>query len=225
MAGLGLVASMLLVWIDLGDGIRGLRLAWSVNHWLFLVPLAGAGLFAAASMRSQHTRVLAIAAGLVVAGYVLLGVAKSFVTMDLDTAMIFGGAGLLLAAAASPAMRVAGGGLVLAGFVAPWADVSMFHAVLHTGVSIALVLWLVPIAGVAGLLSAGNRSEGRALASAAGLTVYAAIATVIGWFAITVFGAGAWLAFGASTVALVTGLFARWAPVVEAAPDQAIVAE
>ena len=222
VAGLGMVASMLLVWLDFGDGISGLRLAWDANHWLFLVPLAGAGLFMAASTRSQYTRLLAIAAGLVVAGYVLLGVAKSLVSMDLDTAMIFGGAALLLGATKSPAMRLAGGGLVLAGFFAPWADYSMASMLWHgyAAFSIALVLWLIPIAGIVGLLAAGNRAEGAKLSRAAGLTVYGAIATVVAVFCVEVFGMGAWLAFGASAVALLVGLFARWNPTVAAAPAQ-----
>jgi hypothetical protein len=217
MAGLGLVVSMLLVWIDVGDGISGLRLAWAGNHWLFLVPLAGAGLFVAAATRSSYTRLLAIAAGLVVAGYVMLSVAQSFITMNLETAMILGGAGVLLAAASSPALRLGGGGMVLAGFAAPWADFSMFDVLWHghMGVSVALVLWLVPLAGVGGVLSAGNREGGRALAAVSGLAVYAAFAAVIGWFAVSVFGLGAWLAFGSSGVALVVGLLARGERVVD----------
>jgi hypothetical protein len=212
LAGLVLVASMLMVWIDFGDGISGLRLAWNDNHWMFLVPLAGAALFVSASTRSAHARLCAVAAGVVVAGYVLFGVARSFIEMDLDTAMILAGAGLLVAASTTTAMRLAGGALVLVGFFAPWADFSMFDVLVHTGFSVALVLWLIPLAGIAGVLSAGNRLEGGKLAAVSGLAVFGAIVTVLGWFAINVFGIGAWLAFGASAVALVVGLFARWTP-------------
>src|SRR6185312_3959502 len=80
LAGVVLVGSMLLSWIDMGDySVRGLTLAWDENHWLFLVPLAGAVLAAAAATRSEHTRLAALFAGFVVTGYVLFNLAHSII--------------------------------------------------------------------------------------------------------------------------------------------------
>src|SRR5688572_10200497 len=64
--GVALIGSMFLNWIDVGGAWTrtGLRMAWSDNHWLFLVPLAGAMLLAAAATRSPYTRLAAIVAGL-----------------------------------------------------------------------------------------------------------------------------------------------------------------
>src|SRR4051794_12898029 len=92
---------MLLSWVDFGGAYRvsGLRLAWEENHWLLLVPLAGALVLAASATRSQHTRLAALLAGLAVTGYVLFNVAHSVIHSGLDTWLILGGAGLMLGGA------------------------------------------------------------------------------------------------------------------------------
>lgn len=225
VVGAVLVGSMILTWVDVFGGARGITLAWEDNHWLFLVPIAGATLLYTAATRSPHTRLAAIFAGVAVAGYVLLDVARSFVHADLASWLMFGGAGALLASTAPgrAPYRVVAGLAILAGFFAPWADVSMWDAlrasdIASFGLGVRL-LWLVPLAGLGGILSAGNRVTGGKLAAASGIAVFGSVLYVIGSLAWEVFGLGAWAALGASTIALVIGVLVRDAiPQVAAAP-------
>jgi hypothetical protein len=212
--GVALIGSMLLNWIDLGGewSRSGLRLAWSDNHWLFLVPIAGAILLAAAASKSPHARIAAIFAGLVVAGYVLFNIAHSILHSGLDTWLILGGAGVMLAGTPADrrSWRAVGGLLVLAGFVAPWVDYSLFkmlrHDIIDNGTT--NVLWAIPVGGVLGLLSAGNKESGR-MAALGGSLVYGSMLLVIALIAYLVFGFGAWIALGASATALVIGVLVR----------------
>jgi hypothetical protein len=215
VVGAVLVGSMLLNWIDLGGEfrMRGIGLAWEANHWLFLVPVAGAALVAGAATRSEHTRLAAIAAGISITGYVLFDVATSMLHSGLDTWLILGGAGAMLAGTSKErtVWRATGGIAVLAGFIAPWADLSMWHLLTsgYAGEMGIRVLWLVPVAGVIGIISAGSALKGAKLAAAAGITIYGTFLFIIGSVAWQVFGIGAWSALGASTVALVIGVLAR----------------
>ena len=228
VAGVALVASMFLSWIDLGGEYTrsGLGLAWDENHWLFLVPVAGALLVAAAATRSEFTRLAAIFAGIVVTGYALFDMSRSMIHAGLDTWLMLGGAGVILAGAKDRALwRGAGGVLVLAGFFAPWADISLWDMLRATsgwnsGLTVH-VLWLIPLAGVVGIISAGNARNGKQLAIAAGATIYGAFLWAIGSMAYLVFGFGAWAALGASTVALVIGVLARALPRLPSAPSPA----
>ena len=205
---------MLLNWIDLGGewSRRGLSLAWHDNHWMFLVPIAGAILLAAAATKSPYTRLAAIFAGMVVAGYVMLDITHSVVHAGLDTWLILGGAGTMLAGMAPQrrGWRAVGGLMVLAGFVAPWVDYSMFkmlrHDIIENGTG--NVLWAIPVGGVLGVISAGNK-EGAKLAALGGGLVYGSLLLVIGLIAYLVFGLGAWMALGASATALVLGVFVK----------------
>jgi hypothetical protein len=225
--GLAMTGSMVLNWVDVGGMFtaRGISLALEENHWLLLVPIAGVGLFLAAITRSSQTRLAAVIAGVAVTGYVLLALAKSMVHSGLDTWLILGGAGLLCASTGKGKTipRVIGGAAVLAGFFAPWADMSMFRALTSgftSGIS-SNVLWLVPVGGVLGVISAGNRENGK-LAATAGILVYGSILLVIAMVAIMVFGIGAWIALGASAMALIVGVIARApAPAVAATPAAA----
>ncbi len=211
--GVALVGSMALDWIDV-DGLwtqRGFSIALDTNHWLLLAPIAGVVLFLAAATRSSYTRLAAVFAGIAVAGYVLLGFARSMIHSGLDTWLILGGAGLLCAStgANKAVPRVLGGAAVLAGFFAPWADMSMWSALtggFHAGIS-SNVLWLVPVGGVLGVFSATNQQNGK-LAATAGILVYGSILFVIAMVAILVFGLGAWIALGASTLSLVIAVVA-----------------
>ncbi|HEY5921506.1 MAG TPA: hypothetical protein VIV11_07535 [Kofleriaceae bacterium] len=222
--GVVLIGSMALTWIDFGGlfSVRGYRLALDQNPWLLLVPIAGLVLTLAASTRSPHARLAAIFAGIAVAGYVLFGLARSIIHSGVDTWLMLGGAALMLAGAKDRAMvRALGGAAVLAGFFAPWADFSMFFTLrkVYDGELTFNVLWLVPIGGVLGLLSAGNAAQGRKLALAGGAMVYGAFLLVIGVSAWLIFGLGAWLALAASSAALVIGVLARSpAPVVAPVP-------
>ena len=214
-AGVVMVVSMLFSWIDaFGESPSGLRLAWDGNHWLFLVPAAGALLAAAASTRSELTRLAAIAAGVVVAGDVTFEFAKGILHSGLDGWLVLGGAGAILGgiSAKSRHLRVAGGLAVLAGFFAPWTHDSMFRALWAMGGAFdsVRVLWLIPTAGITAIASGADTTpRGSKLALASGLAVYGSILWVIGSAAWMLFGWGAWGAFGASAVALVLGLFAR----------------
>ncbi|NVB79816.1 MAG: hypothetical protein HOV81_15580 [Kofleriaceae bacterium] len=212
MVGAALVGSMILNWVDLGGDftVRGYQLALDGSRWFLLVPLAGILLVAASATRSAHTRLAAIFAGIVVAGYVMFGLTKGILTGGLDLWLMLGGAGAMLAGAGNRTwLRAAGGAAVLAGFFAPWADLSL-AGVLWEGDVPGLAfksLWLIPVAGVAGLLSAGG--NGAKLSAGAGITVYGAFVLVVGKVALAVFGLGAWVALAASSVALVIGVLAR----------------
>jgi hypothetical protein len=210
--GVVLVGSMLLNWIDLGGQFtaRGLSLAWNDNHWLFLVPLAGAVLIAAAATKSPYTRLAALAAGFVVTGYVLFNVSRSIVHSGLDTWLILGGAGIMLAATPRDraVWRAIGGIAVLAGFFAPWVDYSMWKTLtsdVHVSGISGNILWLIPLAGITGIF-ASFAKQGPTLAAAAGITIYGTFLLVIGLVAYLVFGIGAWAAIGASACALLIGV-------------------
>jgi len=228
VAGVALVASMVLNWIDLGGSWSrtGIGLAWDENHWMLLVPLAGALLVAAASTRSEFTRIAAIFAGIVVTGYVLFDLSRSIIHSGLDTWLILGGAGVMLAGSSRERVlwRAAGGVLVLVGFFAPWTRDSLWKGLTAAsgwdmGFTIR-VLWLIPLAGVVGIISAGNARNGKALAIASGATIYGAFLWVIGSMAYLVFGMGAWAALAASTVALAIGVMARKLPQSLPSPSQ-----
>ncbi len=215
LVGVVLVGSMLLNWIDVGGEfrMRGIGLAWEANHWLFLVPVAGAALAAGAATRSEYTRLAAIAAGISITGYVLFDVATSMLHSGLDTWLILGGAGAMLAGVSKERSmwRAVGGIAVLTGFIAPWADISMWH-LLTSGFAGEMgirILWLVPIAAVTGIISAGSAIKGAKLAAASGIAIYGTFLYIIGSVAWAVFGIGAWSALGASTVALIIGVLAR----------------
>ena len=212
--GVALIGSMFLNWIDVGGAWTrtGLRMAWSDNHWLFLVPLAGALLLAAAATRSPYTRLAAIVAGLVVTGYVMFEVAHSVVRARHDTWMILGGAGLMLAGTPNDrkAWRFVGGLLVLAGFIAPWVDYSLFKVLRSDLIDNGTtnILWAIPVGGVLGVISAGNK-EGAKLAALGGGLVYGSLLLLMAVVAYLIFGLGAWIALGASATALVIGVLVR----------------
>ena len=215
VVGAVLIGSMFLNWIDLGGEfqMRGLGLAWEANHWLFLVPVAGAMLLACAAARSEHTRLAAIFAGITITGYVLFDISRSMIHSGLDTWLILGGAGVILAGVSKERSlwRAAGGIAVLVGFIAPWADFSMWK-LLTSGFAEGFtirVLWVVPLAGIAAIISAGSAVKGAALAGASGAAIYGAFLWVIGSVAWKIFGIGAWGALGASAVALVIGVLVR----------------
>jgi hypothetical protein len=210
-AGTVLIGSMLLSWISLvGWEMSGLRVAWEEDHWLFFVPLAGAALLVTAATKSKYTRLAALFAGLVVTGYTLLDVAQSIFDSGLDTWLILGGAGAMLVGASRDrrAWRAIGGIAVLAGFFAPWDNHSLCKVLTSGYAGFATALWLVPLAGVAGLVATVHERAAK-LAAIAGIAIYGAFVFVIVRLAYAVFGWGAWAALGASTVALVIGVLAR----------------
>lgn len=214
--GVALIGSMLLNWIDVvgwGFQQRGISLAWHENHWLFLVPVAGAALLATAATRSPHTRIAAIFAGLVVAGYTLFSVAHSLVQARLDTWLILGGAGVMLGGMPKTRSmwRAVGGLMVLAGFIAPWVDYSLFKMLRHDIVANGTgnILWAIPVGGALGVFGAGNKDTGAKLAGLGGSLVYGSLLLTIGLVAYMMFGWGAWIALGASATALVIGMLVR----------------
>ena len=216
-----LVASMFVNWVDVGgESATGLGLAWEHEHWLFLVPVVGVLLAVAAGSRSEYTRLAAIAAGVVVSGNVMFQFAKTlFVDGGVDTWLVFGGAGVILGgvAATRRSWRVVGALAVLAGFVAPWDDQSMWRLLtsreldfLTDGLGITVrVLWFVPLAAIVAIGS-GVSSHAKAgrVALVAGLAVFGAFAWMIGSAANLVLAWGAWAALGSSALALVIGVLA-----------------
>jgi hypothetical protein len=230
VCGVVLVASMFVNWTDTWESRTGLGLAWGENRWLFLVPLAGAALAATAAARSELTRLAAIAAGVVVTGYLMFQFAKS-ILLDggVDSWLIFGGAGVVLGGITNTRRnwRVAGGIAVLAGFFAPWDSQSMFSvltsdqvAVLADGMGVTVrILWLIPLAGIVAIGSgvSSDARSGRA-ALVAGIAVFGSVAWVIGSLANLVFAWGAWAALGASTIACVIGVLAPGSAIRPALP-------
>ncbi|MBS1123245.1 MAG: hypothetical protein H6Q90_5473 [Deltaproteobacteria bacterium] len=219
-AGVVLVASMFVNWVDVGgQSATGLGLAWDNMSWLFLVPVVGGLLAASAANRSEHTRLAAIAAGVVVSGDVMFQFAKNLVDSGVDTWLILGGAGVILGGITTTrrSWRVAGGAAVLVGFFAPWDDSSMWRMLtsheldfLTRGLGITVrILWFVPLAGLVAVASGSSVSaRGGRLALVAGATVFGSFVWVIGSAANTVLAWGAWAALGASALALVIGVFA-----------------
>ena len=214
-AGVALVAAFFLSWTDLFESKSGLGLAWDEHHWLFLVPLSGIALAIAA--RGPFARLAAIAAGLLVADDVLFEVVRGVVEGGLPTWLVFGGAGLALAAIPErrQSWRVVAGIAILAGFFAPWDDQSMFavlrdsdmrHLADAWGLHLS-VLWLVPVGGVCALAAASG-PKGRILAAVAGVLVLGSMGLYIGSAMALVFAWGAWITLGASATALVLAVIA-----------------
>lgn len=209
--GVVLVVSMFFAWIDAGGfQIRGVSLAGQ-DRWLWLVPCAGLALAITAANRSRHTRLAALAAGMVVAGDVMFEVARGMLHMHADGWLVVGGAALLLLAAPAERrwLRVVGGLAVLAGFFAPWAAVPAYRIALAS----SPLLWVVAGAGAAGVASGlwSHAKSGR-LALASGAAVYAVLLLALADAAYLVFGLGAWSAFGASALALAIALVAPRGP-------------
>lgn len=214
-----MVASMLVNWIDvMGMTRSGFGLAWYENKWLFLVPLVGTALAISAGARAEATRLVAIAAGVTVSGYVLFQLGGGIIKGGAETWLMFGGAGAMIAGASksSREWRAIGGIAVLAGYFAPWVDMSLWDTMRSEYWDAAVdeagflrVLWLVPLAGIAGIGTAvSSHAKSGAAALCAGLAVFGAFAWVLGAAANMVFAWGAWAAFGASAFALVVGVLA-----------------
>ena len=217
VAGVVLVGAFFLAWVKLGDEPSGLSIAWHDEHWLFLVPLSGAMLAAAAGAKSNMTRLAAIAAGALIAGDMAFELLKGMVHFNLEMWLMLGGAAVVMIGSAENhrALRGAGGLAILVGFFAPWTSDSLFRGLLASndiadmfGFSTA-VLWLIPLAGIAALIASNQTGiRGRRLALGAGVAVFASILWFIGSIANMVFAWGAWATFGASATALVLGLVA-----------------
>jgi hypothetical protein len=216
VAGVVLVGAFFAPWTI--EGITGWSIAWHGEHWLFLVPASGVLLAATAHARSEHTRLAAVAAGLLVAGVVMFQLLRGALNGGLELWLMLGGAAAVLAGMGerSKGTRVLGALAILAGFFAPWTSASLFRALLSDGVDLARelgifvnILWLIPVAGVAALVSPGmSGTRGRYIAGASGVAVFGSMLWVIGSIANLVFAWGAWVTFAASATALVLGVLA-----------------
>lgn len=207
-----MIGAFFLAWIN--DGTSGLSLAWDGERWLFLSPIAGGALVAAAASRASYTRLAAVVAGVVVAGDVGYELMKGVFHGGLDLWLMLGGALVVLAGVPdkNKSLRVVGGIAVLVGFFAPWTE-STFSMLTSEaadfarmmGISVR-VLWLIPLAGVGAIISGG--AGGKKLAVASGLGVFGALMWMIGSVANMVLAWGAWMTLGASAIALVVGVLA-----------------
>jgi hypothetical protein len=213
--GLVLGGSMLLAWVDVETlRVTGLQIARNDNPWLFLVPAAGALLAVLAGTRSPHIRLAALVAGAVAPGYMVFNMARSMaIHAGLDTWLILGGAGLMLFGAGQGRRlwRAVGGIAVLVGFFAPWTgDTSTWHVLIRQRPThlAERLLWDILFAGGAGVVAAVLPNGGR-LAATAGGAIYGTALFLLGTMMWQVFGVGAWLALGASVVALVVGALTR----------------
>lgn len=216
VAGLVLVLAFFTSWIR--GGVSGFYLAREVKHWLFLVPAVGALLAAAAATRSSYTRVVAVIAGLLVAGDVVYQLLDSVLHSGVDTWLILGGGAVVLAGIEPKhkTLRAVGGFAVLAGFVAPWDKASMLHVLLSSDADMAKavginmnVMWLTGAAGIAAITSALIAPAwSRKLAAAAGIAVFVSFFWLLASVANVVFAWGAWTTLGASATALALGILA-----------------
>lgn len=214
-SGLALLGSMLMRWVDTGTlQATGLEIARNTNHWLFLIPAAGALLVLLTVTRSPHIQLAAIVAGAVTPGYMAFNMAHAFaIHAGLDTWLILGGAGLMILGAGPGGRlwRAVGGIAVLVGFFAPWTgDASTWHVLIRQRPTYLAerMLWDILLAGGVGVVAAFLPSGGKLAGMASGTILGTAlflIATVLAH----VFGFGAWLALGASVIALVVGVLAR----------------
>lgn len=225
VVGVVLVAAFFFDWVR--GGISGARLAWDIKHWLFLVPISGAALAITAGTRSQHTRLVAILAGLLVVGDVALALFRGVIDSGLDTWLLLGGAGVMIAGMADKrrSLRAVGGVAVLLSFFAPWDDKSMFRSLIGSdadvlkamGINVG-VMWLSGIAGVTAILSAlSTKPWSRWVAAMSGIAVYASFFWVMGSVVNMILAWGAWATLGASATALVLGVLAPGQRVVAAA--------
>jgi hypothetical protein len=223
-----MLVSLVLDWISVGgQHVRGLTIAWEEKRWLLLVPVSGAVLLASAASRSHFTRVAALVAGGVVAGDLVVELMWGMMRGGVEPWLIFGGAIAMMAGMANSrrALRALGGLAVLAGFFAPWSDMSMASALCHGGdlaseVGItAGILWAIPAAGAIGVASMfGKGAWGARLPLIAGIAVFGAFLWFLGSAASLILAWGAWATLGASAVALVIGVLApAQAPVPAAA--------
>jgi hypothetical protein len=215
LVGVVLVCAFFVAWIT--DGTTGLSIAWHEEHWLFLVPVSGALLAATAGAKSVHTRLCAIGAGLLVAGDLMFEMLRGMLHGGLDLWLMLGGAAIVLAGISdkNKSLRAIGGLAVLAGFFAPWTSESTFRGLLDgadfaaaLGINIK-ILWLIPVAGIAALASAGIAgTRGRNIAAVSGIAVFGSMLWMIGSVANLVFAWGAWATLGASATALALGVLA-----------------
>ena len=210
VSGCVLIGAFFLSWVKFGDDSSGLSIAWNHSHRLFLVPISGVLLVAAAASKSSWTRVAAVAAGMLVAGDMAFEMLRGMLHFNLDMWLMLGGAGVVLVGSSEKhrALRGAGGLAILAGFFAPWTDESLFHVLRMADVfGLSTVLWLVPVAGITACASANMTGvRGRRLALFSGIAVFASILWFIGSIANMIFAWGAWATFGASATALVVGV-------------------
>jgi hypothetical protein len=205
-AGVVMVVSIFFAWIDVGPlSLSGLQIARMGDHWMWIVPAAGALLAAAAATRSPYTRLAALVAGLAVAGDVVFEIAKSMLHMPVEGWLILGGAAVILIGVPERrrALRAVGGLAVIAGFFAAGG----IDATREAPGWIACLLWAIPVAGaVAGVSGVLVAPRARWLALGAGAAVYGVLLVLLVVAAYEVFGLGAWAAFGASAVALAASL-------------------
>ncbi|MBI2391679.1 MAG: hypothetical protein HYV09_18970 [Deltaproteobacteria bacterium] len=110
------------------------------------------------------------------------------------------------------------GAALLVGFFLPWVDlgfgptISGFAVARHapSGALLQMMLWLVPIGGLAMIVTAATGSRHARLTSVLvglGLVGYAVVKTVHAFFATT--GLGLWLVIAASVGALAVPLLTR----------------
>ena len=218
VVGVVMLASLLLDWVSVGgEHVRGLTIAWDEKRWLLLVPVSGLLLLGAAASRSHYTRAAALFAGVVVAGDLIVEMMWGMMKGGVEPWLIFGGAAAMIAGMATSrrSLRGLGGLAVLAGFFAPWSELSMASALWHGGdlageIGInAAVLWAIPIAGGAGIASMVSKGAwGARLTLLAGVAVFGAFLWFLGSAASLILAWGAWATLGASAVALVLGVLA-----------------
>ncbi|HEY1555497.1 MAG TPA: hypothetical protein VGF94_11750 [Kofleriaceae bacterium] len=212
-AGAVMAGAFFVDWIrDYGDGgASGWALAKD-QHWLYLVPISGLALAVAAEKQSRYTRIIALFAGLLVAGDFAYHLFGDVIHWNLQTWLLLGGAAVTLAGI-SPERRVlraVGGGAVLLALFAPWQRSAMFtvsvfdlsHIFSLLGVAMLLILGSM-VAAVVAIASAFTTAPwGKTAAVVAGVLVFVSYFAMLLAIANMFFDWGAWSTLGGSAVAL-----------------------
>ncbi len=218
VAGAVMVGAFFLSWIrDWGDGgVSGWQLAHD-KHWLYAIPASGLLLALAAGTHASYTRLLALVAGLLVAGDFAYHLLRDMIHSDLTTYLLLGGAGVMIAGIdpARRALRAIGGIAVLLAWFAPWqrgAAISFtidFADVFSLlGVAMILVYGSMLAAVVAIVSAFTDKPWGKTAALLAGVSVFAAYFWLLLTVANLFLGWGAWMTLGASGAALALAVLA-----------------
>lgn len=216
--GAALVAGFFLPWTDLWVSVTG----WDVateggDWWMFLIPLGGLALVAAAVLAPALAPLATLVVGLGVTawfGYYVVVVTAA--VYGWGVSVVVGGAVLAVAGALmkKPAMSAVGGFAMIGGFFCPWIDpghISGYDLARQNGLgAIAIAAWAVPIGGALAAYGAGKRDTGRSLAGFGGVVGLAAIGyltyRILGGLLWAFGGWGYYLVIGAGVAALGVGL-------------------
>jgi hypothetical protein len=220
VVGVVLVAAFFAPWIDL-NGQLTFSGWWLANHdatKLFVVPVLGMALVAAAATRSKYLPLVAALASLAIVGTTAYHTVRSVLHFEYGTLLTLLGGALALAGISDKrrGLRALGGALALAGFFLPWGDGHSAWAILRSdeadlaremGVTMN-ALWAIPAGALLALASTAKETKGGALAGVGGALVLGGFFWFLGSMVNLVAGWGAWTTLGGGVAAGVLALVA-----------------